>query len=176
MRSRSLPVSSLLALVGVLACAGQGSERSQSAQAGPAAANTEQQLPPTPLEADITRRDLGRIGIRDGVVETVFRVRNGASQPVHLAAIYTSCMCTTATLQFKDGTSAGPFGMPGHDLPTTVDRTLAPGESFEVHASFDPMAHGPDAVGPVRRGIAIHSDNGSMLELDFTADVVKQLD
>lgn len=145
------------------------------AAASRAAPVGQQALPPTPLEAEVATVDLGTVGIMDGLAETAFRVRNGADEPVQLAAVYTSCMCTEVTLEFEDGTTAGPFGMPGHDLPVRLERTLAAGEAFDVHTTFDPMAHGPDAVGPMKRAIAVHSGNGSMLQLDFTVNVVKEV-
>ncbi|MGK7312503.1 MAG: hypothetical protein ACN0LA_09710 [Candidatus Longimicrobiales bacterium M2_2A_002] len=135
----------------------------------------EQELPPTPLEAEVASRDLGTVGIADGLVETAFSVTNSADEPTELAAAYTSCMCTEVTLEFQDGSVAGPFGMPGHELPVTLTRTLAPGETFTARATFDPMAHGPDAVGPVQRAIALHSGNGGMLQLDFFVNVVKEV-
>lgn len=144
------------------------------ARSAEARASAEAELPPTPLVAEVTTRDLGTVGIGDGLVKTVFHVTNGADEATGLAAAYTSCMCTEATLEFQDGTRAGPFGMPGHELPVTLERTLGPGEGFDVSVTFDPMAHGPDAVGPVHRAIALHSDNGGMLQLDFTVNVVKE--
>ncbi len=135
----------------------------------------EQELPPTPLEAEVASRDLGTVGIGDGLVETEFLVTNSAHEPTKIAAAYTSCMCTEVTLEFQDGSVEGPFGMPGHELPVTLTRTLAPGETFTARATFDPMAHGPDAVGPVQRAIALHSDNGGMLQLDFSVNVVKEV-
>lgn len=164
----------LAAVVGLAAACG-GSDASSTASASQAQAQAAVELPPTPLEAAVTSKDLGTVGINDGLVHTTYEVTNTATTPVRIIAAYTSCMCTTATIEFKDGSSEGPFGMPGHDGPTTLDHELAPGETFQVRATFDPLAHGPDAVGPVQRAIAIHSDNGGMLELDFNLNVVKDI-
>lgn len=164
-----------VAAVGLAACTASEPERPAEAQSlAPEARQAKRELPPTPLMAEEATRDLGAIGIGDGLVETDFRVTNGADSPTGLVAVYTSCMCTEVTLEFEDGTTAGPFGMPGHELPVTLQRMLAPGEGFDVRATFDPMAHGPDAVGPVQRAIALHSDNGGMLQLDFAVNVVKE--
>jgi hypothetical protein len=183
MKTYAIAVIVALAFGAAAACTGQEAERPVEARslgattqaASPAPLAAEQELPPTPLAAEVATRDLGTVGITDGLVQIAFRVSNRADEPVQLAAAYTSCMCTEATLEFEDGTTAGPFGMPGHELPITLDRTLAAGEAFDVRATFDPMAHGPDAVGPMKRAIALHSGNGSMLQLDFTVNVVKQV-
>lgn len=164
--------------LGAAACGDQTPERAErpgSRAATSRAPEAEQELPPTPLVAEVATRDLGTLGISDGTVETTFRVSNGTAEPVQLVAVFTSCMCTEAVLEFQDGTTAGPFGMPGHELPVTLARTLAAGEAFDVRATFDPMAHGPDAVGPVKRAIALRSGNGGMLQLDFTVNVVQQV-
>lgn len=170
MRSRMGRSLLVLTALGLAACgAEQPEQRERVSLSDPSA----QEPPPTPLEAQVAKRDLGTVAIADGLVETTFRVTNRADEPTGLAAVYTSCMCTEVTLEFQDGSVEGPFGMPGHELPVTLERTLTPGETFTVRATFDPMAHGPDAVGPVQRAIAVHSDNGGMLRLDFTADVVE---
>lgn len=164
----------ILLAAGLTACGGEG----ESASARTSLTNpppAQQELPPTPLTAEVASRDLGTVGIADGLVETEYRVTNSAGTPTELAAAYTSCMCTEVTLEFRDGTTAGPFGMPGHELPVTLTRTLAPGETFTARATFDPMAHGPEAVGPVQRAIALHSGNGGMLQLNFLVDVVKEV-
>ena len=165
---------SLLAIVALSACGGESEAapaRTSLAEPTPAA----QELPPTPLAAEVATRDLGTVGITGGLVETTFDVTNSAATPTQLAAAYTSCMCTEVTLEFQDGSTAGPFGMPGHELPVTLTRTLEPGETFTARATFDPLAHGPDAVGPVQRAIALHSGNGGMLQLDFFVNVVKEV-
>lgn len=172
----------LLSLVtvttGALAACGAGETEAAETAQRTSLSNpppVEQELPPTPLEAEVASLDLGTVGIADGLVETEFLVTNSADEPTELAAAYTSCMCTEVTLEFQDGSVAGPFGMPGHELPVTLTRTLAPGETFTARATFDPMAHGPDAVGPVQRAIALHSGNGGMLQLDFLVNVVKEV-
>lgn len=161
----------VLMAIGLAAC---GAEQAEPPSRVSLTEPSAQEPPPTPLKAQVAKRDLGTVRIADGLVETTFRVTNGADEPTGLAAVYTSCMCTEVTLEFADGTRMGPFGMPGHELPVRVERMLAPGETFTARATFDPMAHGPDAVGPVQRAIAVHSDNGGMLRLDFLVNVVKE--
>ena len=41
--------------------------------------------------------------------------------------------------------------------PTNWIKTVGPGEPFSVYVEFDPMAHGPDKVGPIRRSVYLIS-------------------
>lgn len=168
-----LAVAGLLAVLAA-ACGHKETEAVDGAGGGAADAwEATAEAAPLYLVADRTVHEFGDVPIDGGVVETVYNVRNDAAEEVRLAAVYSSCMCTTAVLEFADGTSAGPFGMPGHELPTTIERTLAAGEQFRVRVQFDPAAHGPEGVGPTRRAVAIHTANGAMLQLDLTANVIE---
>lgn len=131
-------------------------------------------IPASPLDADRVRHVFGHVPIDGGIVETTFTLTNSSSEPTRIVATYTSCRCTTATLTFADGHSEGPFGMPGHDLPTTLDRQVAAGGKVRVTVRFDPAAHGSDATGPVERTIAVHTGDGASTALAFTANVVKR--
>src|SRR3989344_6767643 len=57
--------------------------------------------------------DFGTISMADGEVKHQFKIRNTSSEAVIINKIYTSCMCTTASLTTRSG-QFGPFGMPGH--------------------------------------------------------------
>lgn len=175
MSNHAMKGLALLTAFGLAAC-GAEEEQTQAQAASQAGERTrvQQQRAPSPLEAEVRTRSLGEVAIKGGLVETEFVIENADDAPATLAAAYTSCMCTEVTLEFGDGTRMGPFGMPGHDLRVTLERTLEPGERFAARATFDPMAHGPDAVGPVERVIALHTDNGGVLQLGFTANVVKE--
>jgi len=125
------------------------------------------------LVADRTLHVFGDVPIAGGNVQTRFTVENKSSEALQLVELYTSCMCTTVTLEFADGPAEGPFGMPGHDFLTTLDRELAPGEKVGLTVTFDPGAHGPDAVGPVTRQVLVGTSGGSQLILTLTANVVR---
>lgn len=115
--------------------------------------------------------DLGTISMAAGKVSRVFKIKNSGTNPVHIKKIYTSCMCTTATLITKEG-KAGPFGMPGHATIPTISQAITPNEEANVEAVFDPAAHGPAGVGKVRRTIYIETDGQKEpLELTFEANV-----
>lgn len=115
--------------------------------------------------------DLGTISMSAGKVSQTFKIVNNGGNPVQVKKIYTSCMCTTATLTTKEG-KAGPFGMPGHAAIPTISQVIAPGEEASVEAVFDPAAHGPQGVGRVRRSIYVETDTRKEpLELTFEATV-----
>lgn len=116
--------------------------------------------------------DLGTISMSAGKVSRVFKITNSGGTPIQVKKIYTSCMCTTATLTTQKG-KAGPFGMPGHTVIPTISQIVAPGEEASIEAIFDPAAHGPQGVGKVRRSIYIETATGKEpLELVFEANVI----
>ncbi len=115
--------------------------------------------------------DLGTISMAAGKISRVFTITNSGGTPVQVKKIYTSCMCTTATLTTKEG-KAGPFGMPGHAAIPTISHIIAPNEEASVEIVYDPAAHGPAGVGKVRRIIYIETDvQNPPLELTFEANV-----
>lgn len=115
--------------------------------------------------------DFGTISMSDGKVSRMFKITNSAGTPVQIKKIYTSCMCTTATLITKEG-AAGPFGMPGHASIPTISQIIPPNEEASIEAIFDPAAHGPEGVGRVRRTVYIETDTQKEpLELTFEATV-----
>ncbi|MBI5817248.1 MAG: DUF1573 domain-containing protein [Candidatus Yonathbacteria bacterium] len=115
--------------------------------------------------------DFGTISMSAGKVSHVFKIKNSGTNLVQVKKIFTSCMCTTATLTTKQG-KAGPFGMPGHAMIPTISQTIIPNEEASVEAVFDPAAHGPQGVGKVRRTIYIETDSQKEpFELTFEANV-----
>lgn len=112
--------------------------------------------------------DFGRIAMGGGKVSHRYPIENTGAKPLSITRMYTSCMCTTATLITRSGRK-GPFGMPGHGSLRSVDETLAPGEVAQVEVVFDPAAHGPAGVGPTSRTVTVVNDAGRALELRFDA-------
>lgn len=125
---------------------------------------------PGPLAAREASFDFGSISMAAGNVTHRYWFRNESTAPVLIRRIYTSCMCTTATL-VKGARVINRYGMPGHGPVPSVNETLAPGEAAYVEAVFDPAAHGPAGLGPTQRVVTIESDAGRPLELHFTANV-----
>ena len=116
--------------------------------------------------------DFGVIAMSAGNVFYTFNIKNTGTTPLVIDKVYTSCMCTLATLVTESG-SEGPFGMPGHAGIPRITQTLAPGEEAHVDIVFDPAAHGPQGVGKVRRIVYLETGTGAdnALQLSFEATV-----
>jgi hypothetical protein len=115
--------------------------------------------------------DFGTISMKAGNVSTTYRIKNEGATPLALDKIYTSCMCTTATLITANGRKQGPFGMPGHGPLKPATGQLAPGETALLEVVFDPAAHGPSGVGRIERVIRVETKGAAPLELGMIAMV-----
>lgn len=125
----------------------------------------------TKLTAAETSFDFGTISMAKGKVTKAFSVKNTTSEPITVSKIYTSCMCTKASL-LQGSNRKGPFGMPGHGSVPIISETIAPGAEAVVEAVFDPAAHGPAGVGPIARTVFVETTDGGKLSLDFKANVI----
>lgn len=155
-------------LVGVLALFAwlgmpSGSQTNESAQVTRGLENVA-------LSADERAYDFGTISMAAGRVSHTFAISNLSALPVAIEKIYTSCMCTVATLDVG-GEKFGPYGMPGHGFIPKINKTLNPGAEATVEVVFDPAAHGPSGVGQIQRSIIIENNGSKPLELGFTAVV-----
>ena len=158
-----IPAIILLVLIGAAVMARPGSDSATSD------ASIVPSGEPGVLVAQDMTHDFGSISMANGNVSKKFVVKNTSQDSVELSKLYTSCMCTTATLNMTDG-QKGPFGMPGHASIPSLRETVAPGEEFEIEAIFDPNAHGPAGVGPIERVVILEYEGGT-LELGFKATV-----
>lgn len=122
------------------------------------------------LAADESSYDFGSISMAAGPVTRRFAVTNGGVSPVTVEKLYTSCMCTTASLTIA-GEASGPFGMPGHGAVPRINRALAPGELAGVDVTFDPAAHGPSGIGRIERSVYLETVGGAPLILNIAATV-----
>ena len=123
------------------------------------------------LSADRAVHDFGTISMKNGNVKTVFNIKNTQAAAVSLNKMYTSCMCTEATLKIG-GTSEGPFGMPGHGMIRTFDHILQPNEEAEIEVEFNPNAHGPAGVGRIERTVIVEGSGRELLTVAIKANVV----
>lgn len=121
------------------------------------------------LVADPASYDFGTISMATGRVSKTFSVTNTSTEPVVVQKLYSSCMCTTASITSADGYE-GPFGMPGHGVVPRINLTIAPGETASVDVTFDPAAHGPAGVGRIARLVTLETENGT-LALNIAAQV-----
>ncbi len=96
--------------------------------------------------------DWGDMDIQGGNVDYTFKFKNDGDGDLIIKTASTSCMCTTATVILKDSTNSPAFGM--HEV-INWGGSVAQGDEFTVKVIFDPLAHGPDAVGPIDRVVSI---------------------
>ena len=119
---------------------------------------------------DSSNHDFGTISMRNGDVKHQFKIKNASSEAVAINKMYTSCMCTTATLLIR-AEEFGPYGMPGHGAIPKINQVVNPGEAVIVEVVFDPKAHGPAGVGRIERAVTLENNTGTPLELRFLAMV-----
>ena len=141
----------------------------------PAASESDLQLKGTSFSALVASEpffDFGTISMSAGNLTHAFNIKNTGTSSVTIDKIYTSCMCTIATLITQSG-NEGPFGMQGHASIPQIAKVLAPGEEVRVDIVFDPAAHGPEGTGRVRRIVYLETGGGqeSALQLSFEAVV-----
>lgn len=122
------------------------------------------------LTAEEMDFDFGSISMAAGNVKHSFKIKNADASVATIGKMYTSCMCTIATLEVR-GEKFGPYGMPGHGFIPQLNQTVNPGEEAIVEVVFDPAAHGPAGVGRIERAVVIEQDGQRPLELGFTATV-----
>jgi uncharacterized protein DUF1573 len=139
-------------------------------EAQAATASNERPLGGNTLASIAPFYNFGTVSMAGGNVTHRYTVSNLSGAPVTITKLFTSCMCTTATLVTSSG-KRGPFGMPGHAPIPTIRERLAPGEMAQVDVVFNPAAHGPAGVGKIDRTVTIENDAGTPLELAFTAMV-----
>lgn len=119
--------------------------------------------------------DLGDIVITGGKVDANFIFKNTGEEPVVIKGGATSCMCTEAVIRKSDGTESARMKMPGHGPAPAIAMLINPGEEVELIATFDPMAHGPNSIGPITRDIMIEttSTETPQVQFNFQGNVVK---
>ena len=122
------------------------------------------------IEASETSFNFGTISMAAGNVSHTFKIKNSSGESSLIAALYTSCMCTSASIT-KAGTKFGPFGMPGHGPTPKINQVLAPDEEATFEVIFDPAAHGPAGVGLIERVVYVETGSGLPIKFSFRAMV-----
>ena len=110
--------------------------------------------------------DFGDVNIEGGFVDTTFSFVNDSDEDLTVVSLATSCGCTRAEVVLNDGSKSPVFGM---HTKTEWNEVVPAGESFEVLVTYDPMAHGPDAVGPISRSVIMTTsseENGRIAVID----------
>lgn len=125
---------------------------------------------PSKVSAQITtnktQHDFGDIDIFGGKVETQYTLTNTGTENVQITSAETSCMCTEGKI---DNFTFGMHGTSGKKI------TIPAGESKTLTAIYDPLAHGPEGAGRIKRDLFIKTNSSATPEirLQFTANVVK---
>ncbi len=118
--------------------------------------------------------DFGEILMTGGIMKHNFVVRNVGDGPVRIKNVETSCACTTANIFNADGKASGPFGMvgPSHEQNPKINMEVLPGEEITIEAVYDPLKHGPNAVGKIVREIFINTDTNKETSIKFRGEGV----
>lgn len=125
------------------------------------------------LSVDNSFYDFGTISMAKGKVRTVFSLKNTTAETIVVEKLYTSCMCTSATLEIN-GERKGPFGMPSHKAIPKINQQITPGTKAFVEVEFDPAAHGPAGVGKIERKVfldILSQGKQGKQEFSFSANV-----
>jgi len=164
--SKSTTNWTLYSLIAITVVAiGFGVYRSRQSAAAPQAPRQEQAAQAGSLVSLRPAIDLGTVSMAAGNVPFRYLIKNTGAGPLTINRIYTSCMCTNATLVMANERK-GPFGMPGHGAPPpAVKALLAPGDLANVEVVFDPAAHGPSGLGRIERTVTLESADAPPLEL-----------
>ncbi len=123
-----------------------------------------------------TAYDWGDINIKGGEMKHSFTLKNEGSEDLILKSAVTSCMCTKARYRLPDNKISPSFGM--HNNTHSWSAPIKPGETFDMEVTFDPMAHGPTATGPIQRSIKLEtsSKKNPIFELEVSGNVLSEKD
>lgn len=114
--------------------------------------------------------DLGTVSMAKGNVSHSFVVKNTGSTSVKITKVYTSCMCTEATI-VNGILRKGPFGMPGHGGKSLAVETVKAGQEITIEVVVDPAAHGPQGTGPAKKVVYIETDSAISPTLKLELDI-----
>lgn len=135
-------------------------------------ANTKEQISENPQAKaylDHDYYDWGNIDINGPHIQHEFVVKNEGSAELEIANVETSCMCTTAYVVVGDLKSP-PFGMHAR---SAWKGKVKPGDEAKIIVDFDPLYHGPQAIGPIERLISFNTNDpeNSSVELKLNGNV-----
>lgn len=108
------------------------------------------------IEINPKEYDAGTVSMASGLVKKTYEIKNTGEGDLKIERIWTSCMCTTATLKVRDKISPE-FGM--HDSPLFWSEKIVPGQTGFLEVTFDPAFHGPQGIGPVMRAVYLSTND-----------------
>lgn len=113
--------------------------------------------------------DFGTISMKNGNVTKEFAVTNPTDSDITIFTVLTSCMCTSAFIVEPDGSTKGPFKMPGMGYVPPANELIKAGESRVIRVVYDPNAHGPAGVGQIDRFVTLTDTLGGTIQLEIKA-------
>lgn len=110
--------------------------------------------------------DFGDIDILGGKVNTTYTLKNEGPEDVMIISAVTSCMCTEGSIGDLI------FGM--HESSGKIV-IISAGETKTLTATFDPLAHGPNGTGKIKRELFLKTNSTATPEIKvtFTGNVIK---
>lgn len=110
--------------------------------------------------------DFGDIDIFGGKVSITYTLKNEGDEDVSILSAVTSCMCTVGEIGGLE------FGMHESSGKTVI---IPAGEEKTLSATFDPLAHGPNGTGKIKRELFLKTNSTATPEIKvtFSANVVK---
>ncbi len=146
-----------LILVGILIVASYGLTKDETSQL------TEVASVITVVEPS---HDFGDIDIFSGKVSTTYTLKNEGDEDVSILSAVTSCMCTAGKIGDLE------FGMHESSGKTVI---IPAGEEKTLTATFDPLAHGPNGIGKIKRELMLKTNSTVTPEIKvtFSGNVVK---
>ena len=110
--------------------------------------------------------NFGDIDIFGGKVSTTYTLKNEGSEDIRVVSAVTSCMCTEGKIGDLE------FGMHESSGKTVI---IPAGEEKTLSATFDPLAHGPNGTGKIKRELFLKTNSTATPEIKvtFSANVVK---
>ena len=125
----------------------------------------------TLLTAPESFYDFGIISMKNGDVSYDFTVTNPTDKEIMASTLVTSCMCTSALIIEPDGSTKGPFRMPGMGYVPPANEIIKAGDSRVIQVVYNPNAHGPAGVGRINRFAVLTDSNGNELRFEIKAVV-----
>lgn len=110
--------------------------------------------------------DFGEIDIFGGKVSTTYTLKNEGTEDVSITSAVTSCMCTEGEIEDLK------FGMHESSGKTVV---IPAGEEKVLTAIYDPLTHGPNGTGKIKRELFLNTNSTETPEIKvtFSGNVIK---
>lgn len=116
--------------------------------------------------------DLGDVSQKEGVVDTLFEIKNEGKSNLVISKLESSCGCTSASIIYQ-GMEGPRFAMPGHGINEEIGDwqvAITPSDTAQLKVYYDPSVH-LDFRGAVTRTVSIFSND----PIDFEKKVSIEL-